>query len=222
LESDEPVFAIADALGPDVMELAPPDEKHFDGSGTALLVASAVAGAVGSGVLAAIRQAAQNGSTALIKKAAAEIRKRLSGKNVQQIFAAEGTRDSDDAAMDAAASVFAAARQALGELEAAQQTELAKGSAAAAGEALHRLGLRQEVASRVRQEIEVQISVTMRQEASGDHLRPGAASEQQQTAGGSSAARPAATDPPSRALAAPRWVRQQRQVRRPSRRTRRK
>jgi hypothetical protein len=94
------------------MELAPPDEKHFDGSGTALLVASAVAGAVGSGVLAAIRQAAQNGSTALIKKAAAEIRKRLSGENVQQIFAAEGTRDSDDAAMDAAASVFAAARQA--------------------------------------------------------------------------------------------------------------
>lgn len=221
MESDEPIFAIADALGPDVMELAPPDEKHFDGSGTALLVASAVVGAVGSGVLAAIRQAAQDGSTALIKKAAAVIRERLSGKDVQQIFAAEGTRDSDDAAMDAAASVFAAARQVLGELEAAQQAELAEGSAGAAGEVLHRLGLRQEVASRVKQEVEAQILLTVRQEASGGHLRPGAASEQQPTADSISAAGPAATEAPGQAPAAPRWVRQQRHARHLSRRARR-
>jgi hypothetical protein len=171
---DEPIFAVADALGPDFIELAPADEGHFDGSGVALLVAAATVSAVGSGIAAGIRQTAQEGTVLVIKKAAAQIRRRLSGSQIRQVFSTESTPQAHEAALDAAASQFAAAVRAARDLEAAQQAQLAELSAAAVRDALQRHGLRAAAASRVQRAVELQITVSLRQQSAfcADHEPP--------------------------------------------------
>jgi hypothetical protein len=161
MDADEPIYAIADALGPDVIELAPADEDHFDASSAALMAASAVAGAVGSGILGSIRQAAQDSTTALLRKAGWEIGRRITRKHLQPIFDSDIGQEAEIAALDAAASQLRAAAGAIKELDAARRDQLVQISAAAVGEALMRLGLNDATANRVQQTVQVQIQITL-------------------------------------------------------------
>jgi hypothetical protein len=162
MAADAAVFAVADAIGADVLELAPADEGHFDGASIALMAASAITGAVGSGILAAFAQAAQNGTGQLISKVTEEIRRRLSRQAIQPKLAGELSTQDQDASIDTAAQQFESAATKILSLETALQQQLAAAAASAAGNALRQLGLSHPGATRVEAEVEIQLHVSIR------------------------------------------------------------
>ncbi len=160
---DEHLFAIADALGPDVVELAPADEGHFDGASVALMVSSAVAGAVGSGVLAAVTQSAQEGTERLIQSAVATVRRLLSRKAIEPLFQEDVPPEQRDTALDAAAARYSAALQAIEHLDTTVRDQLAQASAAAIRDTLEELGLGEQAGERVRSEVYLQLTLSIHQ-----------------------------------------------------------
>jgi hypothetical protein len=161
MDPDEAVFAVADALGPDFIELAPDGEAHFDPSNIALIVATSIVTAACGGVLAAIRQSAQAVTASVLQAVTQAVRGRLSHRRVQQAFTEVTDDKARDAALDAAAAELADVQRSATGLDRAELARIVEASAAVVRQELEGLGLRPDPAERVQRSVSVQLAVTV-------------------------------------------------------------
>jgi hypothetical protein len=161
VDADGTVFAAADALGPDFVELAPDGEAHFDPSGIALLAAASIVSAACGGVLAGIRQAAQGATTALIDGVVRAVRQRLPRDGVRKTFTEVADDTAMDAALDAAAADLAEVRTFAVGIGQADLARIVDATATAVRQELESLGLSPNPAERVRQCLSVQLAITV-------------------------------------------------------------
>ena len=161
MASDEAVFAVADALGPDFVELAPDGEAHFDPSSIALIAATSIVSAACGGVLAGIQQAAQGATAALIESVTQAVRRRLPRKRVKETFTEVTDDTARDAALDAAAADLAEVQQSAAGLGQAELARIVEATAAVVRQELEGLGLSPGPAERVQHSVSVQLAITV-------------------------------------------------------------
>jgi hypothetical protein len=161
VEPDEAVFAVADALGPDFVELAPDGEAHFDPSSIALIAAASIVSAACGGVLAGIRQAAQGATSALIQSVAQAVRRRLSRERVTNTFTEVADGTARDAVLDAAAADLAETQRSAAGLGQADLARIVDATAAAVRQELEGLGLSPRPAERVQHAVSIQLAITI-------------------------------------------------------------
>lgn len=161
MEPDEAVFAVADALGPDFVELAPDGEAHFDPSSIALIAAASIVSAACGGVLAGIQQAAQGATTTLIQSVTRAVRRRLPRERVNNTFTEVADDTTRDAALDAAAADLAEVQQSAAGLGQADLARIVDATATAVRQELEGLGLSTRPAERVQHSVTVQLAITV-------------------------------------------------------------
>jgi len=161
MDPDESVFAVADALGPDFVELAPDGEAHFDPSNIALIAATSILTAACGGVLAAIQQSAQAATTSVLQAVRQAVRGRLSRKRVQEAFTEVTDDKARDAAFDATAASLAEVQRSAAGLDPAELAGMVEAAAAAVRQELEGLGLSPSPAERVQRSVSIQLAITV-------------------------------------------------------------
>jgi hypothetical protein len=152
-------MSVADALGADFTDLAPPGEEHFDPATISLLVAVWIIKAVADGIHDGIQEAAKEGTLTTLQAVARGIRERIIPKAVRSLFSA----DSSNVALEAerASTHVERARELVRSLPEDTFAQLGSASGAAAADSLRACGLGDTAAERVGRSVEVQVKVVL-------------------------------------------------------------
>jgi hypothetical protein len=155
---EDSAFAIVDALGADVLQLAPPDKKHFDPASITLTAAFFLLGAIGKGVAEGLQEWSKDKTVASLERIGNAVGRAVRDM-VPRAFSADTDRESlaragseSDAALNSAARVVDDA--------AVDATDQIIGvSVTASTEALQDLGLTDEAAKRIADTLRTQLTV---------------------------------------------------------------
>ncbi|PXW97381.1 hypothetical protein [Mycolicibacterium moriokaense] len=158
---EDAALALVDALGPDFIQLAPPDEHHLDSVSIAECVAFAMLGAVGSGITAGVKDWTKDKTVSVLDAVAAHIGHRLSGA-LRKPFSTVQTPEMRDADEKETALNVSSAREATAGLDPATADAVIAVGSAAARAALEDMGVDSRVSQRVQDELGDQLVIIIR------------------------------------------------------------
>ena len=154
-------LAIVDAFGPDFIQLAPPDEDHFDSVHIAEYVAFAMLGAVGSGITAGIKEWTKDKTVTVLDSVASQIRRMLPGA-LRKPFSHRQTPEMLEINEKEAALSVESARDAAAALDPAAVDAVLSVSAATARATLEQMGVDAAVSQSVYEELDRQLVIVIR------------------------------------------------------------
>jgi hypothetical protein len=158
---EDKIMELVDAFGPDFIQLAPPDEDHFDPVLIAEMLASGVLGAIGAGIAAGIKEWSKDKTLDVLNAVEAQITRRLPAA-VKRPFSAEQTEETRADAERQAALEIASARRATTALGGTTADMVVTISVTTTMTSLEQLGLHETVSDRVRDELQNQLTAVLR------------------------------------------------------------
>jgi len=165
MDLEDRVLSIADAIGPDYIDLGPPDEAHFDPVTIGLMVAIWIAGAVGDGIHEGIKEASSAGTQAVLKAVTSRIQERLVPRQIRKAFRQPKTGSQLDMEMKAATQKLASAHDSTRALDEDTVGQIVTASASAVRRSLEASGLGGSGAERLQKSVEANINIVLRQPA---------------------------------------------------------
>jgi hypothetical protein len=152
---------LVDAFGPDFIQLAPPDEDHFDPVWMAEMLAAGVLGAIGAGITAGIKDWSKDKTLNVLNGVAAQIARRLPAA-IKRPFSAVQTEETRADTERQAALEVASARRAITAFGGTTADMVVTVSVTTTVTSLEHLGLDETVSERVRDELQNQLIAVLR------------------------------------------------------------
>lgn len=162
LEVEDAALALVDALGPDFIQLAPPDEHHFDSMQVAEAVAYGMLGLVGSGIAAGVKDWTRDKTVNVLDAVAAHISRRLPAA-LRKPFSHVQTPETSDADEREACLNVSSAQAATAGLDPATADAVISVGTAAARAVLEEMGVDSSLSERVHDELRRQLVTIIRQ-----------------------------------------------------------
>jgi len=158
MDIDEIAFEMIDALGVDFVQLAPPDEAHFDSRDVARAVVLFVLAAVGAGIHDGIKEWTKDETVEVLDSVSHQISERLQPEAVTQPYIQIPTECDLNSARDAAERQLAAAREATCELEPTFIPQIAQVGGSTVRISLESMGLAASAGERLQRTVDEQLT----------------------------------------------------------------